>query len=73
MNSNVPFPSQTPPDPPRGGRLPLRHAVIASVSMAVAYFAWQRTGGDYFITGLLLFLTAAVIDLRVGDSDTGRI
>ena len=50
------------------GKVPLRAFVVAAVSFGVGDFGWNRTG-DYLISIMLFVLTAAVIDIRVGDSN----
>ena len=49
-------------------QIPLRIFVVGAMAVAMATFAWNRTGGDHLLTALLAALTAAVIDIRVGDS-----
>lgn len=49
-------------------QVPLRMFVVCAMAVAMAAFAWNRTGGDYLLSALLAGLTAAVIDIHVGDS-----
>lgn len=69
MNSNNADSAEVLPKHRRIRRqVPLRMFVVGAVAVAMAAFAWSRTGGDYLISALLAALTAAVIDIRVGDS-----
>ena len=49
-------------------QVPLRIFVVGVMAVAIGTFAWNRTGGDYLLSALLVGLTTAVMDIRVSDS-----
>ncbi|GIF20786.1 hypothetical protein BJ973_001308 [Actinoplanes tereljensis] len=68
MNLNESSGPTTRPEASRARRISLRHIVIIAVSAALGSFAWNRTGGDYLLSALIVCLTASAIDVRVTDS-----
>ena len=65
--NNAAMPAEPPGQGKRSRQVPLRVFVVGTVAAAMALFTWNRTGGDYLLTVLVTGLTAAVMDVRVGE------
>jgi hypothetical protein len=48
-------------------KISLRHFVVAVVAVGMGLFTWHRTGGDMILSTIVAVMTAAVVDIRVGD------